>query len=192
MMAFLKARWKLITIIVVVLALAVGGYFGWQAYTAQQTAAAAITRTGDVTQITAVTTVDSSGTVSPIQSSTLGWKITGTIAQVNVKVGDKVKTNDVLMLLDPLTVPQSVIQAQSDLINAKKALDDLIKPPDLTVTNARKTVADAEGALKTANDELRTLTSPADQSYFDAVNDAKLAVASAEGNLQLSNVSADV
>ena len=80
MMTFLKARWKLITIVVVVLALAVGGYFGWQTYTAQQTAAAAIARTGEVTQVTAVSTVDSSGTVSPIQSSTLGWKITGTIA----------------------------------------------------------------------------------------------------------------
>ncbi len=192
MMAFLKARWKLITIVVVVLALAVGGYFGWQTYTAQQTAATAIARTGEVTQVTAVTTVDSSGTVSPIQSSTLAWKITGTIAQVNVKVGDKVKNGDALMLLDPLTVPQTVIQAQSDLIGAKKALDDLIKPPALTVATARKTVADAEGALKTANDALLTLTSSADSSYFDAVNNAKLAVASAEGNLQLTNVSADV
>ncbi len=192
MMAFLKSRWKLITIVAVVLALGGGGYFGWQAYTTQQAAATAIARTGEVTQITAVTTVDSSGTVSPIQSSTLAWKITGTIAQVNVKVGDKVKTNDVLMILDPLTVPQTVIQAQSDLINAKKALDDLIKPPDLTVANARKAVADAEDALRIANDELRTLTSPADQSYYDAVNDAKLALDSAQGNLQLSNVSSDV
>ena len=143
----------------VVLALAVGGYFGWQAYTTQQTAAAAIARTGEVTQVTAVSTVDSSGTVSPIQSSTLGWKITGTIAQVNVKVGDKVKTSDVLMILDPLTIPQTVIQAQSDLISAKKTLDDLIKPPALTVANARKAVADAEDTLKKANDALLTLTS---------------------------------
>ena len=192
MMAFLKARWKLILLIAGLLLLVGGGYFGWQIYTAQQTAAAALARLGDVSQTTAVSTVDSSGTVNPIQSSTLAWKITGTIAQVNVKVGDKVKSGDALMILDPLTVPQNVIQAQSDLIIAKKTLDDLIKPPDLTVANARKAVADAEDALKKANDELRTLTNPADQSYFDAVNDAKLAVASADGNLQLTNVSADV
>jgi HlyD family secretion protein len=192
MMAFLKARWKLITIVMVVLALVAGGYYGWQIYSTQQAAVAALARVGEVSQTTAVSTVDSSGTVSPIQSSNLSWRTTGTVAQVNVKVGDKVKNGDVLMILDPLSVPQSVITAQSDLITAKKTLDDLIKPPDLTVANARKAVADAEGALKTANDELRTLTSPADQSYFDAVNDAKLALTTAQGNLDLSNVSADV
>ena len=69
-------------------------------------------------------TVGATGSVRAIQSAVLNWQTSGTVAQVNVKVGDTVKKGDVLATLDMSTVPQSIIQAQANLVTAQKALQD--------------------------------------------------------------------
>lgn len=149
-------------------------------------------KTGDVARITAITSVQSSGSISAVQQGSVFWKTTGTVAEVKVKLGDKVKAGDALMTLDPSSVPQNVIMAQSDLISAQKALDELLHPGALSIANAQKAVADAQDALDKAKQDLRSVENPAGKSLQTAVNDAKLALDTAQANLQLTSNNSDV
>ncbi len=71
-----------------------------------------------------VATVGATGSVRARQSAELSWQTSGTVASVNVKVGDKVEKGDILATLDMTSVPQNVIQAQANLVSAQKALQD--------------------------------------------------------------------
>jgi HlyD family secretion protein len=73
-------------------------------------------------QLTA--TVGATGTVRASQTATLPWLTTGTVEHINVKVGDQVHRDDLLANLAMDSVPQTVIQAQADLVTAQKALQD--------------------------------------------------------------------
>ena len=46
-----------------------------------------------------------------------------------------------------------MILAQSDLINAQKAVDELLHPADTAIANADKAVADAQDAFDKAKKE---------------------------------------
>jgi HlyD family secretion protein len=149
-------------------------------------------RTAQVTTITAIRSVESSGSVQALQSTSLFWETVGTVAQVNVKAGDSVKAGEVLMSLDPASAPANVILAQSDLIAAQKALDELLHPTPLALANAQQAVANAQDGLTKAQRELRSAQNPAGKGLQDTVADAKLALDTAQANLQLANVSPEV
>jgi multidrug efflux pump subunit AcrA (membrane-fusion protein) len=72
--------------------------------------------TGNVTQITVVTTVEATGSITPLRMASVDWKTSGTIANILVQVGQSVLANDILMSLDPSTVPDSLISAQQNLV----------------------------------------------------------------------------
>ena len=108
--------------------------------------------TAEVVLLDAAEKIDASGSVIAFQSGEVYWETTGTVANVMVQVGDHVNVGDVLLDLDPLTVPQNVIMAQSDLISARQSLDDLLNPTVLQITEAQQEVVEAEDIL----DELRT------------------------------------
>lgn len=71
-------------------------------------------------------TIGATGTVRANQSAVLAWQTTGTVDQVNVKVGDQVNKGDVLASLLQTSLPQNVILAQTDLVSAQQALTDLL------------------------------------------------------------------
>ena len=71
-------------------------------------------------------TIGATGTVRANQSAVLLWQTTGTVDQVNVKVGDQVNKGDVLASLLQTSLPQNVILAQTDLVSAQQALTDLL------------------------------------------------------------------
>lgn len=73
-------------------------------------------------ELTAI--VGATGSVRAAQSAALTWQTTGTVERVNVQVGAQVRKNDVLATLGQASVPQSVIQAQANLVAAQKALQD--------------------------------------------------------------------
>jgi HlyD family secretion protein len=173
---------------------AVGGIVGARALQARRQlagGASGLLNRGEVTSITAITTVETSGNVQPQQSSSVAWGATGRIARVLVKVGDHVKAGDPLMTLDPASVSQNVILARADLISAQKAQDDLLHPSALAQANAQKAVVDAQDALTKAQKELRNAQNPIGQDLYDSVADAQLALETAQANLQLTNVSSD-
>lgn len=91
-----------------------------------------------------VATVGATGTVRARQSAVLVWQTSGTVEDVRVKVGDRVAADDVLATLKKTSLPQSIILAEADLENARRALDDLL--------NSKTPAAQAWIALRNAQD----------------------------------------
>ena len=96
------------------------------------------------------------------------WETTGTVLQVWVDVGDHVRAGDILMDLDPLSVPQNVIMAQADLISARKSLYDLNNPTKLQISNARKVVDDAQEDMEQLQNPTSLSVANAQQAVADA------------------------
>jgi HlyD family secretion protein len=158
---------------------------------AQQAQASTAPVTAQVTTLTAVSKVDSTGAVEPEQSASLSLKTSGTVATVPVRVGDHVKAGDILMTIDPASAPTNVIQAQVDLSTAKTSLDDLLHPSATSLANAEKAVADAQAALDKAQRTLRNTQNPVGQTLYDTVDSTKLALDTAQTDQTLAAVSAD-
>jgi len=121
MMKFLKNNKKIvipvsILVILAVIFLAVRG--GGNTQTQYQTA--------KVEKGELVATVGATGTVRARQSVTLVWQTSGSVDEVNVSVGDAVAAETVLASLSPTSVSQNIILAEADLVNAQKALDELV------------------------------------------------------------------
>ena len=114
--------------LVVILALFLGGRGRETPSTAFQTSP--LTRG----QLTA--SVGATGTVRAAQSAVLNWQTSGTLESVKARIGDSVKRDQVLAVLALDSVPQSVIQAQANLVTAQRALED-----------ARSSTASAEAAI---------------------------------------------
>jgi HlyD family secretion protein len=150
--------------------------------------AEAATETAEVRTIQAMTTVEASGAVEPQQQASLTWQTTGTIATVDVAVGDSVQAGDPLMTLDPASAATNVIQARSDLISAQNALDDLLHPSALSIANAEQAVADAEEQLEAAQKDLRGIANPDVDYYADQVADKEQALLTAQQNAEKTNI----
>lgn len=72
---------------------------------------------GSVTQ-----TVDSVGTVSTVATSTVSFPVSGTVAKVDVEVGDQVSGGAQLASLDTSSLQQSLNSANAQLAQAKQSL----------------------------------------------------------------------
>lgn len=107
---------------------------------------------GTVQEVTVSDSVETSGSVAAVQMVTLNWETSGIIKSINVKSGETVKTDDVLMELDASSAPSSIILAQADLTQAKLDLEDLINShsttaaAQLALAEAQNTYNDALGA----------------------------------------------
>jgi HlyD family secretion protein len=190
----MKTRSKIIIAVisvVVIIGLGVGGYFAFFRRSTRANAAGVGGGTGTVTTMTLVNAIDTTGSVAAIQSSALAWQTTGTVGTVNVKVGDMVKKGDILMSLDPTTASQTVVQAQIDLVAAKKALNALLSPATLDIANAKEAVTTAEATLKTAQQNLKYAENPVGQSLYDSIDSTLLALNTAKANQTLNNVSTE-
>lgn len=106
---------------------------------------------------TLTATVGATGTVRARQSAVLTWQTGGTVEQVNVTVGDVVKQDEVLSTLQKISLPQNIIAAEADLINAQQTLDDLLQ--------SNTALAQAAIDLRDAQEDFDTA-----QSYRDSLN----------------------
>jgi HlyD family secretion protein len=138
-------------IILVVAGLAVVGFFGMQWLRQSQSASAAaqfITETVQRGNLSA--SVGGTGTVRANQSAVLAWQTSGSIETLDAQVGDIVKADQELALLKESSLSQSLILARSDLISAKKNLDDLLNS-DVARATAYQALVAAEKELTDAN-----------------------------------------
>ncbi|MFH1185726.1 MAG: efflux RND transporter periplasmic adaptor subunit [Chloroflexota bacterium] len=128
--------------ILVIIALILGGRGRTNANSAFQTSP--LVR-GDLTA-----TVGATGTVRASQSAILTWQTSGIVERVNAKVGDAVRKDAVLSSLAMDSVPQTVIQAQANLVAAQRALEDAMS----MTGSAEAAIAhkDAQDAYKKAYD----------------------------------------
>lgn len=95
-------------------------------------------------------TVTADGSVHAKQTTVLSWRTSGNIANISVKVGDKVKAGQVIATLDPASLSPALLKARSDLIDAQHALDDLMQ----SQVNQAKAQNDLAKAQKNLKDQL--------------------------------------
>ena len=163
---------KKFLIIIVVLAVIIGGGYAWFTYSSQkaQEELMASLQTTEVDYGTLTATIGATGVVRSNQTAILTWQTSGTAEQVGVLVGDTVITDQNMASLAETSLPQSVILAQADLVSAEKALDDLM--------NSQLQQAQALQAVEAAEKALEDLLNPDLQQALalQAIADAQQAV----------------
>jgi len=105
--------------------------------------------------------VGATGSVRAAQSAILNWQTTGTVEEVNVKVGDKVQKGDILARLVNASLPQNVLSAEVDFASAQQSLDDM-QNSDTTRAQAAVTLQAAQDAYKKAYDYRMSLNGKID------------------------------
>ncbi len=71
---------------------------------------------------TAVATLNSAGTVAPVDQASLDFDVSGTVAKVEVAVGQQVTAGEELATLDTTPLENSVVTAQATLASAQATL----------------------------------------------------------------------
>jgi HlyD family secretion protein len=169
---------KRVIIIIVVIAVAAGGFYYWQQYNAERSQEELLAglQTVAAERGALISTIGATGTVRSNQSATLNWQTSGTVEQILVKEGDQVTSGQVLATLEQTSLPQNVILAQADLVNAQKALEELM--------NSELQQAMALQAVEKAQQALDDLNNPELQQALalQAIADAQKAVDFAETN----------
>ena len=144
---FLKSKW---TVGIVIVILLVGGYwfFGRSSGSAYQFIS--------VTQGSITETVSATGNTTPMQSVSLGFQNTGTIAHVYYNLGDQVSAGAVIASLTTASLSAALSQAQANLAVAQANLSALTagtRPEQLAIneTTVAQTLNTLTSALQTAS-----------------------------------------
>jgi len=103
--------------------------------------------TATVRRDTLVATVNATGAISPLREAQLAFSATGSLAQMNVKQGDRVPAGQVLAKLDTRALDLQLAQAEANLVAAQAKLDQLKSPASADVAAAQAAVTSAEAAL---------------------------------------------
>jgi HlyD family secretion protein len=153
-----------IIILVIIIAVAAGGYFFYQNYRKQQASAQSNFQTVKLSRGNLTSLIGATGTVRANQTAEMIWQATGTVGKINVEVGEKVSTGQVLAELDTNSLPQNIILAQADLVTAQRNLDNL-RNSSLARANAEQTLANAQKAVDDAQKKMDS------KSYTNASQD---------------------
>ncbi len=170
---------QLVLIAVVVIVLALGGYW------IHQNQAASATTSGDGTYTQVITaeqgeltaSISVVGQLEAVRSADLTFEqMSGTakLQSLAVGTGQKVTAGQVLATIDSAPYQQALDEAKSSLQEAEEALADLQAPPtDLEIAQAEVAVAEAELALEQAQADLADLNDPDLASLEYAVQTAQ-------------------
>ena len=151
---------KIITGIVVVI-LAVGGFFFGSFNSSAQETRYALSA---VTKGTIITSVSGTGQVSASNQLDLKPKASGNVVYVGVKEGQSVKAKTLIVQLDSSTAQKSVRDAKANLESANLAMQKLKQPADaLTLLQAENSLAQAQEAKTNAQEDLQ-------KAYDDGFN----------------------
>lgn len=144
----MKKQWRAILAVAVLVAVVIGGVSIYQRLRSQQEAQSY--QTAVIGRGTLSASIGATGSVEARQQASLAFAIGGRVGEVNVSMGNRVAAGDILAALDPADYPQQVISAQIELINAQKALDNLVTSDsslaaaELALANAKKALDDAQ------------------------------------------------
>jgi multidrug efflux pump subunit AcrA (membrane-fusion protein) len=118
--------------------------------------------------------VTGTGTVVPAQQQNLGFGEAGTLAEVDVKVGDRVTKGQVLARLDTTQLQQALQQARNGLAQAQATLDgtvngNTVQQAQHNLANAQQTLSDTQAQVNLTNlQDANTLTN--DQNQLNNVD----------------------
>ena len=105
--------------------------------------------TGVVEEISMSNTIETSGSISAKQLTTLSWGTSGIVDSVNYSVNDEVNADDIIMTLDSSTAPSDVIAAAVTLASAKQALEDA-KQSNTAAASAELALTEAQSSYYSA------------------------------------------
>ena len=144
-----KSRLRILTInLVIVVAITAVGFWGYS--TLHPKAAAAALSTVTVSRGDVSSTVSSSGSVISPSDIALAPTTTGTLAKLNVKVGQSVHAGEVLAQMDTTSLKSAVAQAQSSLIQARANLTSAQATADTTASTTAIQLQNDQTAVTTA------------------------------------------
>jgi HlyD family secretion protein len=140
----MKKSVKILAIVALVAAAAVGGYLRFR--TTQVSASEAPT-TASVQRGSLSATVAGAGNIRAHQTADLSFGQSGTVKAINVAVGNRVKTGDLLAELDTADLELSLRNAEVGLKNAQDTLAQAENPnTEQDISNARAALASAQAA----------------------------------------------
>ncbi|MCX6030398.1 MAG: efflux RND transporter periplasmic adaptor subunit [Chloroflexi bacterium] len=177
---------RALIIIVVLAAIAAGGWFGYQRYTAAKSATGPDYEVIPISRGNIVATVSATGAVQPERQANLTFQGTGIIANLAVKVGNPVKVGQVLAQLDTKDLELVMRQAQISLRTAQAQVQQLTAQPnasDLAASQAALAStqaayqqllngadADQQAAARAAVEQAKVVLNQAQQAY-DKIKD---------------------
>lgn len=185
---------RLVTLAVLV-AVAVAGWLGWQRWRGRP--APLTYTTTPLARTTLVRSVTASGTLSPVEISTVGSQVSGRVVEVLVDHNDRVAKGQVLARLDPQVLTGERAQArarlqaaQAELVRAKATA------ANAHVTATRTASLVASGAVSAADvDAAQAAAAVADAAVASAKASIVLAqaqVRNAETNLTYTTITAPI
>jgi multidrug efflux pump subunit AcrA (membrane-fusion protein) len=148
-----KSRLRILTInLVIVVAIAAVGFWGYSSLHPKAAKVALSTVTvarGDVSS-----TVSSSGTVVSPSDIALAPSTSGTIAKLNVKVGDSVHAGELLAQMDTTSLKSAVAQAEGSLVQAQANLTNVQTTADTTAATTALQLQNDQAAVTNAENNL--------------------------------------
>jgi HlyD family secretion protein len=144
-----KRTWFIIGLVIVLIIGGVVVAVNSQRATSQS-AALANTQLGRVTQATLLSTIDSSGSVSPESEVSLSFGASGTVSKVNVKPGDQVKKGDVLAELGTEDLRLQIAQQEQAYISQQASYSMTLTSDPGAVAAAQLAVDNATAAYQLA------------------------------------------
>ncbi len=162
-----------VVIVIVLISLGIGGYFAYQNFWAptpeiaeEETLQTSVARRGSLTIY-----ASAAGVVIANKEISLGFDESGTVDEILVSTGEKVKAGQVLARLQTENTEESIAVAISNaeiaVINAQDALDDIYDSWDKDVALAMQTVANAQQAVEDAEVALNRASLTASQATID-------------------------
>ena len=115
-----------------------------------QSASLTAAQVGVVKRTTLSAVVESAGSIEPHRALNLNFNGPGTVAQINVKVGDRVKQGAVLAKLDTAALDLQLRQDEQALIIQHATYSQTVTPDTATVTSTQAALASAQAMYAAA------------------------------------------
>lgn len=188
-----KSRRGLIFLVILALTAAAGYFVKVKYYTAP----AVTMMTSTVERGSVEETVLATGELRPVKLVAVGAQASGRITSLNVKLGDRIKTGDLIAEIDSVTQENSLKTAEASLANIHAQRDE----KEASLTLARQTLerqqnmvsqnAVARADLESAQATVKT--TEAQIAALDAqIKSAEVAVATARANLGYTRITAPI
>jgi HlyD family secretion protein len=168
-----KKPWFIISIIIILVIIA-GGYF-LNKNNAKSPYEFTVVQKGNLSQEVSVT-----GRVKPAQAVDLAFERSGKVARVNVKIGDKVSSGQVLAVLENGDLIAQISQARANVATQQANLEALqrgtrpeeIQIAETTVANAQKSLTDVQNTLANVKSKADSDLNSLYAGVGDTLNDA--------------------
>ena len=189
--------WKKALLVVLILALAGGGYAIWHQVKSPAEPTPVSGQVVEVQRGSLIKTVSASGNLDLPHQVRLTFGVGGVVSEVKVDLGDVVKKGQVLAKLETDSFERAVARAKASLrtaqINLEK-LEELYTPADRA--QAEAAVQSAEANLAAAKEDLEEAQNPYSEDDLAAaearVRDKRVALENAQRNLTVAQKNSEL